>query len=52
MVGASVSIESVTELLTSEPSRLLLPAALENLESATEITASTVLPASGVKVAE
>ena len=41
----------VTELLVSEPSRLLLPAASENFELATEITPSVVLLAVGVKVA-
>ena len=47
-----VSIERVTELLASEPSRLLLPAASENCELATEITPSVVLLSVGVKVAE
>ena len=41
----------VTELLASEPSRLLLPAESENFELATEITPSVVLSAVGVKVA-
>ena len=41
----------VTELLASEPSRLLLPAASENFELATEITPSVVLLSVGVKVA-
>ena len=41
----------VTELLASEPSRLLLPAASENFELATEITPSVVLSVVGVKVA-
>ena len=40
----------VTELLASEPSRLLLPAESENLELATEITPSVVLLSVGVKV--
>ena len=41
----------VTELLASEPSRLLLPAASENFELATEMTPSLVLSDVGVKVA-
>ena len=41
----------VTELLASEPSILLLPAASENFELATEITPLVVLSAVGVKVA-
>ena len=41
----------VKELLASAPSRLLLPAASENFELATEITPSLVLSAVGVKVA-
>ena len=52
MVGLTVSTESVSELLESEPSVLELPAASENLELATEITPSVVLPSVGVKVAE
>ena len=52
MVGLTVSMVSVSELLESEPSVLELPAASENLELATEITPSVVLPAVGVKVAE
>ena len=52
MVGLTVSMVSVSELLESEPSVLELPAASENLELATEITPSAVLPAVGVKVAE
>ena len=52
MVGLTVSTERVSELLESEPSRLLLPAASENLELATEMTPSVVLSAVGVKVAE
>ena len=47
-----VSTVRVTELLASAPSRLLLPAASENLELATEMTPSVVLSAVGVKVAE
>ena len=52
MVGLMLSTEKVTELLASEPSRLLLPAASENFELATEITPSVVLLSVGVKVAE
>ena len=51
MVGRMVSTVKVTELLASEPSRLLLPAASENFELATEITPSLVLLSVGVKVA-
>ena len=51
MVGLTVLIASVSELLESEPSRLLLPAASENFELATEITPSVVLLLVGVKVA-
>ena len=51
MVGLTVSMERVSELLASDPSRLLLPAASENLELATEITPSVVLLSVGVKVA-
>ena len=51
MVGLTVSMVSVRELLASEPSWLVLPAASENLELATEITPSVVLPVLGVKVA-
>ena len=46
-----VSTEKVKELSASEPSRLLLPAASENFELATEITPSAVLLSVGVKVA-
>ena len=42
----------VTELLASDPSRLLLPAESENLELAMDITPSVVLLLVGVKVAE
>ena len=42
----------VTELLASDPSRLLLPAESENFELATEITPSVVLLSVGVNVAE
>ena len=52
MVGLTVSMLRVSELLESEPSRLLLPAASENFELATEITPSVVLLSVGVKVAE
>ena len=52
MVGLTVSTERVSELLASEPSRLLLPAASENFELATEMTPLVVLSVSGVKVAE
>ena len=50
--GVVVSTLKVTELLASEPSRLLLPAESENFELATEITPSVVLSVLGVKVAE
>ena len=46
-----VSTVKVTELLASEPSRLLLPAESENFELATEITPSVVLSSVGVNVA-
>ena len=49
--GLVVSTEKVTELLLSDPSRLLLLAESENLELATEITPSVVLLSVGVKVA-
>ena len=52
MAGLTVSTESVSELLESDPSRLLLPAESENFELATEITPSVVLSVLGVKVAE
>ena len=52
MVGRTVSTVRLTELLASEPSALVLPAASENLELATEIAPSVVLSAAGVKVAE
>ena len=41
----------VRELLASEPSLLVLPAASENFELATEIKPSVVLFVLGVKVA-
>ena len=50
-VGVVVLTVKVTELLESEPSRLLLPEASENFELATEITPSAVLLSVGVKVA-
>ena len=49
--GVVVSTVKVTELLASEPSRLLLLAESENFELATEITPSAVLLSVGVKVA-
>ena len=52
MDGRRVSTERVTELLASEPSVLKLPELSEKEELATEMTASVVLLASGVKVAE
>ena len=52
MVGLTVSMESVSELLESEPSVLELPDESEKAADVTEITASAVLPVSGVKVAE
>ena len=51
MVGLTVSMVRVSELLESEPSALLLPAESENFELATEITPSVVLLSVGVKVA-
>ena len=48
--AAVVSTVKVTELLASEPSLLVLPAASENFELATEITPFVVLSAVGVKV--
>ena len=52
MVGMTVSTERLTELLSSVPSLLVLPAASEKAEEATEITALLLLLALGVKVAE
>ena len=49
--GVVVSTVKVTELLLSEPSRLLLPAESENLELATEMTPFVLLLSVGVKVA-
>ena len=51
IVGLTVSTVKVTELLASEPSLLVLPDELENLEEATETTPLVVLSAVGVKVA-
>ena len=51
MVGLTVSTVKVRELLASDPSLLVLPAASENFELATETTPSVVLSAVGVKVA-
>ena len=52
MVGLTVSMLRVSELLESEPSLLELPDELEKALDATEITPSVVLLAVGVKVAE
>ena len=52
MIGLVVSTERVMVLLRSEPLLLVLPAALENLLDATEITPFVVLSAVGVNVAE
>ena len=46
-----MSTVKVTELLLSEPSRLLLPAVSENVELATEMTPFVLLLLVGVKVA-
>ena len=43
MVGMTVSTDRLTELLSSEPSLLVLPAASEKAEEATEITALLLL---------
>ena len=51
-VGRAVSTEMDAVLFASSPSSLLLPAASENLVSATEMDAPVVLFAVGVKVAE
>ena len=51
MVGLTVSMVRVSELLASEPSVLELPDELEKAPDATEMTASVVLSAVGVKVA-
>ena len=52
MVGLMVSTLKVTELLASEPSLLVLPAASEKVPSAMEMTPLAVLLLVGVKVAE
>ena len=52
MVGLTVSTERVRELLASEPSWLVLPAASEKVSDAMEMTPSVVLSVLGVKVAE
>ena len=52
MVGLTVSIERMTELLESKPSWLVLPAESENVELVMEITPLLVLSSVGVKVAE
>ena len=52
MMGLTVLMESVSELLASSPSRLLFPAESEKTPEATEITPSLVLSVLGVKVAE
>ena len=52
MVGLTVSMESVSELLESEPSRLRWPNEFEKVPDATEMSASVVLSAVGVNVAE
>ena len=51
MVGLTVSMERVSELLASEPSVLELPDESENVELATEMTPAVLLFV-GVKVAE
>ena len=51
MVGLTVSTESVSELLESEPSVLELPDESEKAADATEMSASVVLSAVGVKAA-
>ena len=50
-VGLTVSTERVRELLVSEPSWLVLPAASEKASDAMEMTPSLVLSFVGVKVA-
>ena len=52
MVGLTVSMERVSELLASAPSVLELPAESEKAPDATEMTPSVVLLSVGVKVAE
>ena len=51
MTGLTVLMERVSVLLVSSPSLLVLPAELENVPEATEMTASEVLLALAVKVA-
>ena len=52
MVGLTVSMVRVTELLSSEPSALVAPLELEKTPDPTEMTPSVVLSAVGVNVAE
>ena len=52
MVGLTVSMLRVSELLESEPSALVLPDESEQTPEATEITPSVVLLLVGVKMAE
>ena len=52
MVGLTVSTERVSELLESEPSRLLLPAESQKAPEVTETMPSEMLLVVGVKVAE
>ena len=52
MVGGSVSMEMVRELLASNPSALMFPAKSENLELATEMTPLLMLSSRGVNWAE
>ena len=52
MVGLTVSTVRVSELLESSPSVLVLPEESEKAPEATEMPASVVLSAVGVKVAE
>ena len=52
MVGGSVSMEMVRELLVSKPSVLVLPAKSANVELATEIMPLVVLSSRGVNWAE
>ena len=52
MVGLTVSMLRVSELLESEPSALVLPDESEKTPEATEITPSVVLLLVGVKMAE
>ena len=52
MVGLTVSTVRVSELLESSPSVLVLPEESEKAPDATEMPASVVLSAVGVKVAD